>query len=72
MLEKYFKVNYNLLYLEMLLFTLDDFSFDSDIIKLINDLKELVDNKIYSNEIPDNCDVSDTNFYIKLDLKKVD
>lgn len=43
------KLDENLLYLSNILFTLDNYKFDSDIIKLLNELKILVDKKMYSN-----------------------
>lgn len=42
------KVDRDLLHLEDVLLYLDNYRFDSDIIKLLNELKTLVDNKLYS------------------------
>lgn len=42
-------VDRNLLFLSEVLFALDSFTFDSDIIKLLNDLSFLVDKKMFSN-----------------------
>ena len=43
------KVNIDLLYLENVLFSLDAFQFDKDIIKLLNELSSLVSKKLYSS-----------------------
>lgn len=42
------KVDENLLHLENVLFDLDNYSFDKDILNLLIDLKSLVDSKLYS------------------------
>ena len=42
-------IDKNLYHLQNVLFDLDNYSFDSDIIALLNDLKSLVDNKLLSN-----------------------
>lgn len=39
----------NLLYLQNLLFSLDNFRFDKDIIVLLNELSSLVNKKIFSS-----------------------
>ena len=42
-------VDRNLLFLSEVLFALDSYTFDSDIIKLLNDLSFLVNKKMFSN-----------------------
>lgn len=46
---KTLKVDSNLLHLQNVLFDLDNYSFDRDVLKLLNDLKSLVDRKMYLN-----------------------
>lgn len=57
-LIKELKVDINLLHLQQVIFDLDNYNYDSDIIRLLNELKTLVDKKIYSN--------------LELDLEKYD
>ena len=42
-------VDRNLYHLMNVLFDLDSYKFDKDIIKILNDLKNLVDKKMFSN-----------------------
>ncbi len=46
---KELKIDINLLHLQQVIFDLDNYNYDSDIIRLLNELKTLVDKKIYSN-----------------------
>lgn len=46
---KEIEVDRNLYYLMNLLFELDHYKFDSDVIKILNDLKTLVDKKLFSD-----------------------
>lgn len=41
------RVNHDLLHLQNVLFDLDNYSFDKDVISLLNKLKTLVDQKMY-------------------------
>lgn len=42
-------IDFNLLYLNNLLLDLDNYSFDNDVLKLLNRLKCVVEKKLYSN-----------------------
>ena len=64
------KVDRNLLHLEDVLFDLDYYEFDNDIIKLLNDLKNLVDKKLYSNSNYNNLDIVEQELIIKFYFKK--
>ena len=64
------KVDRNLLHLEDVLFDLDYYEFDNDIIKLLNDLKNLVDKKLYSNSNYNNLDIVEKELIIKFYFKK--
>lgn len=48
-ITKELKIDINLLHLQQVIFDLDNYNYDSDIIRLLNELKTLVDKKIYSN-----------------------
>lgn len=54
-------IDKNLYHLQNVLFDLDNYSFDSDIIALLNDLKSLVDNKLLSNIDFNKTSVNDLN-----------
>lgn len=54
-------IDKNLYHLQNVLFDLDNYSFDSDIIALLNDLKTLVDNKLLSNIDFNKTSVDDLN-----------
>lgn len=54
-------IDKNLYHLQNVLFDLDNYSFDSDIIALLNDLKYLVDNKLLSNIDFNKTSVDDLN-----------
>ena len=63
-------IDANLLHLENVLFDLDNYKFDKDIINLLNELKSLVDNKLFSKFNTDNLDVIRTEYFVKFYLKK--
>lgn len=65
------KVDANLVHLENVLFDLDSYSFDKDILKLLSDLKELVDKKLYSDFNKDNLDIKDLEIIYKYHLKDI-
>lgn len=67
---KEIEVDINLYYLECILFDLDKYKFDSDISNLLNDLKILIDKKIWSNVKLDGTYVIDDKIKIKLFLEK--
>ena len=43
------EVDRNLYHLQEVLFDLDNYSFDSDIIRILNELKFILDKKMFSN-----------------------
>ena len=63
------KVDESLLHLQNVLFDLDNYSFDRDIVELLNTLKSLVDNKLYSNFNLNNLDIEKTEIIVKYYLK---
>lgn len=63
------KVDESLLHLQNVLFDLDNYSFDRDILELLNTLKSLVDNKLYSNFNLNNLDIEKTEIIVKYYLK---
>ncbi len=63
-----FKVDGNLYHLQNVLFDLDNYSFDRDIISLLNQLKTLVDKKLYLNLHDGN--IVDYNLIFRYKLKK--
>lgn len=65
------EVDKNLYHLENVLFDLDSYKFDADIIKILNDLKFLVDKKIYSNFNQNGYDIIDEKIIIEFLLKKI-
>lgn len=67
---KEIEVDINLFFLENLLFGLDYYKFDTDIIKLLNELKSLVDKKLYSNFPFEDYNVLDEKIKIRFLLQK--
>lgn len=59
------EVDRNLYHLLDVLFDLDHYKFDSDVIKLLNDLKELVDKKLWTNSNLKGVDIIDENIIVK-------
>lgn len=70
MIVEELKVDEALIYLENLLFSLDAYKFDRDVISLLNDLKTLVDKKLYSNFNLKGLDIMTQEMYIRFKLKK--
>lgn len=66
---KEIKVDRNLFHLSNILFDLDNYNFDSDIIKALNDLKTLVDKKLWSNFDFDNYNIMNEDIIVKFLLK---
>lgn len=55
----------SLIHLEDMLFDLDHYSFDRDIIKLLNELKTLLNKKMYKDEFnPGGYDIKETQYII--------
>lgn len=67
---KEIEVNENLFYLEHVLFSLDSFKFDDDVIKVLDYLKTLVDKKLYSNFPFEDYNVLDEKIKIRFLLQK--
>lgn len=64
------KVDRNLLHLENVIFDLDCYKFDSDIIKLLNELRTLVDKKLFSNLNYNDLDIVEQELFIKFYFEK--
>lgn len=62
-------VDYNLIHLQNILFDLDNYSFDREIINQLNKLKFLVDKKLYSKFNLKNLDINKFELIAKYYLK---
>ena len=63
-------VDRNLLFLSEVLFALDSYTFDSDIIKLLNDLSFLVNKKMFSNYDFENYNVQANDVVLRYLINK--
>ena len=63
-------VDESLIHLEHVIFDLDSYKFDRDILSKINELKTLVDKKLYSNFNLKGRDIEEQQMYIRFKLKK--
>ena len=72
MIKKKLIVDDNLLYLQKILLDLKAYRFDKDISKLLNDLRNLVDSKLYSNLDLEDFEVLSVEHVIKCYLKQYD
>lgn len=63
-------VDENLIHLEHVIFDLDSYKFDRDILSKINELKTLVDKKLYSNFNLKGRDIEEQQMYIRFKLKE--
>lgn len=70
MIIKELPVDENLIHLEHVIFDLDSYKFDRDILSKINELKTLVDKKLYSNFNLKGLDIEEQQMYIRFKLKK--
>ena len=70
MIVEEISIDENLWHLENVLFDLDNYTFDKDILKLLNELKQLVDNKLFSNFNKNNLDIDNLEIIFKYYLKK--
>lgn len=70
MIVKELQVDENLIHLENVIFDLGSYKFDRDVITLLNQLKTLVDKKLYSNFNLKGRDVVEQKMYIRFKLKK--
>ena len=67
---KEIEVDRNLYHLLDVLFDLDHYKFDSDVIRLLNELKVLVDEKLWANSNLNGFDIMDENIIVKFLLEK--
>ena len=63
-------VDRNLLHLQNVIFDLDNYEFDSDIIKLLNELKTLVDKKMFSNYDFENYNIQSSDVVLRYFINK--
>ena len=63
-------VNKDLIHLQNILFDLDNYSFDKDIIKILNELKCVVDNKLFKNFNVNGFDTISYDVIYRFKLKK--
>ena len=69
MIVEELQVDENLIHLENVIFDLDNYNFDRDVIALLNQLKSLVDKKLYSNLNLKGRDIAEKKMYIRFKLK---
>lgn len=69
MIVEELQVDENLIHLENVIFDLDNYNFDRDVIALLNQLKSLVDKKLYSNLNLKGRDIAEQKMYIRFKLK---
>lgn len=69
MIVEELQVDEDLIHLEHVIFDLDSYKFDRDIIALLNQLKSLVDKKLYSNFNLKGRDIEEQQMYIRFKLK---
>lgn len=60
----------SLLYLNEFLLSLDNYKFDKEILKLLNDLRTLVNNKLFENIGFDDYDITGSKLFYKFILEK--
>lgn len=70
MIVEQLQVDENLIYLENVLFDLDYYKFDADVLSLLNQLRTLINEKLYSNFNLQGRDILKQNMYIRFELKK--
>lgn len=70
MIVEELQVDENLIHLENVIFDLDSYKFDRDVIALLNQLKSLVDKKLYSNFNLKCRDIEEHQMYIRFKLKE--
>ena len=63
-------VDRNLLILSEVLFALDSYTFDSDVIKLLNDLSFLVNKKMFSNYDFENYNIQASDVVLRYLINK--
>lgn len=69
MIVEELQVDEDLIHLEHVIFDLDIYKFDRDVIALLNQLKSLVDKKLYSNFNLKGRDIEEQQMYIRFKLK---
>lgn len=70
MIVEELQVDKNLIHLENVILDLDSYKFDRDVIALLNQLKSLVDKKLYSNFNLKGRDIEEQQMYIRFKLKE--
>lgn len=70
MIVEELQVDENLIHLENVILDLDSYKFDRDVIALLNQLKSLVDKKLYSNFNLKGRDIEEQQMYIRFKLKE--
>lgn len=70
MIVEELQVDEDLIHLEHVIFDLDGYKFDRDVIALLNQLKSLVDKKLYSNFNLKGRDIEEQQMYIRFKLKE--
>lgn len=70
MIVEELQVDENLIHLENVILDLDSYKFDRDVIALLNQLKSLVDKKLYSNFNLKGLDIEEQQMYIRFKLKE--
>lgn len=70
MIVEELQVDENLIHLENVILDLDSYKFDRDVIALLNQLKSLVDKKLYSNFNLKGLDIKEQQMYIRFKLKE--
>lgn len=68
-IEKEIVIDQNLYFLENFLYMLDGFTFDEDVEFILNELKEIVIDKLYSDSL-EKYDILNSEFKIKYFLEK--
>lgn len=69
MIVEELQVDEDLIHLEHVIFDLDSYKFDRDVIALLNQLKSLVDKNLYSNFNLKGRDIEEQQMYIRFKLK---
>ena len=70
MIVEELQVDEDLIHLVNVIFNLDSYKFDRDVIALLNQLKSLVDKKLYSNFNLKGRDIVEQKMYIRFKLKE--
>ena len=63
-------VDRDLYHLQNVLFDLDDYRFDADILQILNNLKSLIDQKLYGQYDFENYNVQDKKIIVRFIIQK--